>query len=48
MHIVLYGIGFCGLPGPQEKMTLPCESEFWMLFYHTWGMSAHAHYIAQE
>ncbi len=29
----------------KKNMTLPGESGFWILFSHTWGMSAHAHYI---
>ncbi len=39
---------FCGLPGPQDKDDSArggSGSGSWILFSHTWGMSAHAHYI---
>ena len=36
---------FCGLPGPQDKDDSARRIWIWILVSHTWGMSAHAHYI---
>ncbi len=42
--LLLYMVVFW-LTRLKKNMTLPGESGFWILFSHTWGMSAHVHYI---